>query len=275
MVKLNYYEDVDTTAPTKEEEKEYLKEIKQGNKEKEKEFITRNLGLVFKILKKYEGFYNIEDILQEGVIGLIRAVQLYDEKEGTRFSTYAYPAIQRTITRYLDTQTELRTPPNQRYINYMLNDIWDKYYKETGRFITKKEHIEKADVSEGQYERYIIEKGRRYFSKDESILRNTNTNYGELVGILDINEVEEENTEISVEDKLLIEEIKTYVKENFTNKKYLMFALKYGLTDEGRVYTNAEIGKIMGCSHQNVCESNKKLLQDIRKHLKLDRESLR
>ncbi|MBQ8132610.1 MAG: sigma-70 family RNA polymerase sigma factor, partial [Bacilli bacterium] len=103
-------------APTVEEEKEYLKEIKSGNEDAKKEFIERNLRLVVSIAKEYVG-QGIEfpDLIQEGNMGLVKALNYFNPDLGYKFSTYATWWIKQGMTRTIvNDSDQIRKPVHMK-----------------------------------------------------------------------------------------------------------------------------------------------------------------
>lgn len=103
-----YLDDIKATENlmTAEEEYEIFSRVKKGDAEAKEEAITRNLGLVVAIAKKYNkptylGAFSLLDLIQEGNIGLINAVERFDPDNGNRFSTYAYYWIKQAMIRFI------------------------------------------------------------------------------------------------------------------------------------------------------------------------------
>lgn len=90
------------------EEREYFVKMKNGNEDARNELIIRNLRLVAHIIKKYYTSYaDQEDLISIGTIGLIKAIDSYDVKNGTKFATYAGKCIQNEILMHFRAQKKL------------------------------------------------------------------------------------------------------------------------------------------------------------------------
>src|SRR6266536_3910387 len=90
---------------TAEEEQHLALQIKAGNEKARQQFVEANLKLVVSVAKRYQGRgLALEDLNQEGNLGLLRAVEKFDESRGYKFSTYAFWWIRQAITRAIADQ---------------------------------------------------------------------------------------------------------------------------------------------------------------------------
>lgn len=94
---------VDSFPPPlkKEEEAELLKRKASGDKEAKDKLIKHNLRLVCHVVKKYQGSYDNEDLISIGTIGLIKAINTYNENKGTQLATYTAKCIENEILMFL------------------------------------------------------------------------------------------------------------------------------------------------------------------------------
>ncbi len=110
---------------TREEEREVGQRVRMdGDKEAKQKLVLGNLRLVVKIALEYHSYLNLLDLIQEGNVGLVRAVGKYDPERGTRFSTYASFWIRAYILKHLmDTWSMVKvgTKDSQRKLFYSLN----------------------------------------------------------------------------------------------------------------------------------------------------------
>jgi RNA polymerase sigma-32 factor len=110
---------------TREKEQEMAQRVRmEGDKEAGQKLVLANLRLVVKIALDYHSHLNILDLIQEGNIGLVRAVQKYDPERGTRFSTYACFWIRAYMLKYLMgswSMVKIGTKDSQRKLFYSLN----------------------------------------------------------------------------------------------------------------------------------------------------------
>ncbi len=118
---------------SREEEIELAKAVERGDEDAKRKFCEANLRLVFSIAKKYsDRGLSFDDLIQEGNIGLIKAIEKYDYRVGTKFATYAHHWIKQGITRGIsDKAKTIRTPVHmvdtinkvRRYSRYFLQEF--------------------------------------------------------------------------------------------------------------------------------------------------------
>jgi RNA polymerase primary sigma factor len=128
-----YLNDISMIKPlTKDEETELLERLKNGDESAKDELIIRNLRFVISVAKKYQNNNtNLEDIINEGNIGLIVATQKYDVNSGFKFISYAVWWIRKYIIEYLNNDSKIIRLPNNK-VDYLtkvskkINDLEQK-----------------------------------------------------------------------------------------------------------------------------------------------------
>ena len=135
-----------------EEKLELLNKIKNGDMQARQDFINGNLKLVLSIVKNFRGRCdNIDDLFQEGCIGLIKALDNFDMSQNVQFSTYAVPMIIGEVRRYLRDNNPIRVSRSVRDLAYKALMIKDRYSKElqkeaTVEQIAKELNVDKEEV---------------------------------------------------------------------------------------------------------------------------------
>lgn len=130
-----------------EEEKQILEEVARGNMEAKEKLINSNLRLVISIAKNYQSNkIDIMDLIQDGNIGLIKAIEKFDKTKGCKFSTYATWWIRREMTVAIqENYSEIRLPANQHINVKKLKRIQNEFYQENMREATDAEIAQKMD----------------------------------------------------------------------------------------------------------------------------------
>lgn len=132
---------------TKEEEIILAKRIESGDIEARKRMIEANLRLAISIAKKYSKYgSNIEDLIQESNMGLMKAVEKFDWRKGFKFSTYAYWWIKQSITRHLTSNNSILKVPSHTVSN--ARKIWQVIQEYEEEFGVEPNEEEIADILE-------------------------------------------------------------------------------------------------------------------------------
>ena len=256
---LAYLEEIQgTKVLTTLEEKELFDRFNNGDFEARNKIIKHNLRLVISIAKKYS-FNNISllDLIQDGNIGLIKAIDRFDSSKGVKFSTYATFWIKEEILGSIaDKYSTVRLPQYVFDILNKVNEIKENYKAKHGVEITIEELSEKLNIS-------IDSLSNALLVSEIVSLDNPVNDDEEDVSFINSLKTEEEN---SLEDKVLMSEFKnmvfnTFVIPNDKIRKMIMY--RFGFID-GECYTYSEIGKMFGITKEAVMQNIKRGLKQLR-----------
>mgnify|MGYP004628018127 FL=1 len=247
---------------TMEEEKNLFEEYKKTKDEKIKEkLINSNLRLVVSIVKRYVGRgVSFQDLIQEGNIGLITAVEKFDVSMGYKFSTYATWWIRQSATRILGNQSAtIRIPMHMVEKINLLNRKQSEFYKIHNCNPTTEELMELTKLS-----RDAIKKCKYYDRKIISLDQPVGEEeHGVVTTVMDFIVKEEEEVSDTIINNELREKVEKLL-EKLTERERTIIKYRFGFID-GRIYTLEEIGKMYGLTRERIRQIESKALRKIRR----------
>lgn len=244
--------------PVSAEERMALEHMILDGERARKQLIQANSRLVVSIAKKYVGHgVPFLDLIQEGNLGLIRAVQKFDYRLGYKFSTYATWWIKQAITRALADQARtIRVPVHMSEQINKLRTAQRELEQALGREPTTEELAAELDVSPRKVER-VMEIAQRPLSLELPVGEEEDSELGDFI--------EDEDTPLPTEaawQELLREEIEK-VLGSLSPREARVLQLRFGLTD-GYQHTLEEVGEKFGVTRERIRQIETKAIRRLR-----------
>ena len=234
------------------------KRIEAGDEEAKQELAEANLRLVVSIAKRYVGRgMSFLDLIQEGNMGLMKAVDKFDYRLGFKFSTYATWWIRQAITRAIADQARtIRIPVHMVETINKLSRIQRQLLQDLGREPTPEEIGAEMDMPTDKV-REILKIAQEPVSLETPIGEEDDSHLGDFIEDKDATSPEQHASY-----ELLKEQLEE-VLDTLTDREENVLRLRFGL-DDGRTRTLEEVGKVFGVTRERIRQIEAKALRKLR-----------
>lgn len=258
-----YFDEVGNEALlTREEEVDLAKRIEQDDEEAREKLASSNLRLVISIAKKYRNYgLPFLDLIQEGNLGLMKAIEKFDWRKGYKFSTYATWWIRQAILKALTNRSRtVRVPAHMKELSRKIDRVEEEYIQEHGTEPPIEKVAEDLDVTVEKVRR--AKKAAQTTVSLDKPLGEESSDSGVLGDIFADDNLPTPEQETF--DSLLKGRLKGLLNKELTDREKHILKLRYGLEDY-KTRTLEEVGEVFDISRERVRQLQNRAIEKLQR----------
>jgi len=258
-----YFDEVGNEALlTREEEVDLAKRIEQGDEQAREKLASSNLRLVISIAKKYRNYgLPFLDLIQEGNLGLMKAIEKFDWRKGYKFSTYATWWIRQAILKALTNRSRtVRVPAHMKELSRKIDRVEEEYIQENGTEPPIEKVAEDLDVTVEKVRR--AKKAAQTTVSLDKPLGEESSDSGVLGDIFADDNLPTPEQETF--DSLLKGRLKGLLNKELTDREKHILKLRYGLEDY-KTRTLEEVGEVFDISRERVRQLQNRAIEKLQR----------
>jgi RNA polymerase primary sigma factor len=242
------------------QERQELEAVVRRGEQARLRMIRSNLRLVISVAKRYAGRgMPFEDLVQEGNVGLIEAVERYDPRRGTRFSTYAVWWIKQTVSRSIETLARIvRLPVHVSADLYHLRRVSDELASRLQRRPTRQEVAEQMGISLRKVRR-LLQWQHKVMSLNAPVGDQEDSELADFVQDEDVPLIEE-----TFAHRQLRESVHDVMDAQLSQREQRVLSLRFGL-DDGQARTLEQVAEVFGVTRERVRQIEARALRRLRR----------
>lgn len=254
----NYFKDIgEVKLLTADEEVELAKRIKQNDQAALKKLVSSNLRFVVSVAKSFQNNgLSLEDLINEGNVGLVKAAHRFDESRGFKFISYAVWWIRQSILQAIAEKTRtIRLPLNRIGILTKISKVYSRLEQELERSPTNEELSDILDISADDISK-TMKKAAHVASLDSPIYSSGNNRLGDII---------EDQVELKPDSELISESLKdevSHILKGLTHRESKILKLYFGLDGE-KAKTLAEVGMEFRLTRERIRQIKEKALKKL------------